>query len=47
MLRKPTVQLFKSDGDYKANIISKYVKRPFAAFGAVTKFRISLAFNFI
>jgi hypothetical protein len=47
ILRKPTVQLFKADGEYKANLISRYIKNPFSNFGIITKFRVSLAFNFI
>lgn len=47
ILRKPTVQLFKSDGIYKSNFISRYINRPFAYASIISRYRISIAFNFI
>lgn len=47
VLRKPTVKLFRSDIDYKSNIISRHIKRPFSSWSVISKFRISLAFNYL
>jgi hypothetical protein len=44
-LRIKTTYLMKSGSEYRVNLMSKYIKKPFKQTNIITRFRISLAFN--
>ena len=47
VLKIKPVELMKPGSEFKTNAVSRVVKRPFAKFGILTRFRVSLAFNSI
>jgi hypothetical protein len=47
LLREKATDLMKQGSEYRANFISRHIKKPFDRFNIITRFRISIAFNSI